>query len=150
MVSPHTRPVVDTARNGENSTWLDFSCKSTLSYGRVSNFVKIWAPKSSKYRQILTFCPFFELQKEVLGDLILEGSSQLEIPKFQLGSKVYFHTFPTSYPAPDLDSGKALKQRCQKVRLVKPEVRPVKQNLPVFDQFGQLSTVFTWVDYLGM
>ena len=150
LVSPRTRRVVDTARNGEKSTWLDFSCKITLSYGRVSNFVKIWAPKSSKYRQNLTFCPFFELQKAVLGDLIFEGSNQLQIQKFRLGWKVDFQRFPTRYLAHDLDSGKALKHRYQKVRLVKPEVRPVKQNLPVFDQFGQLSTVFTWVDYLGM
>ena len=82
VVSPRTRPVMRTAQNGENSTFLDFSCKDTLAYGRVSNFVKIWAPKSSKYMQILTFCPFFELQKAVLGDLIFEGSNQLQIQKF--------------------------------------------------------------------
>ena len=54
--------------------------------------------------QILTFCPFFELQKAVLGDLIFEGSNQLQIQKFQLGWKVDFQNFPTSYPALDLDS----------------------------------------------
>ena len=91
-------------------------------------FVEIWAPKSSKYSQILTFCPLFELQKAVLGDLIFEGSNQLQIQKFRLGWKVDFQTFPMSYPASDL----------------------VEQNLPVFDQFGQLSTVFTWIDHLGM
>jgi len=90
VVSPLTRPVVGTARNGENSTFLDFSGKDTLAYGRVSDFMEIWAPKSSKCMQILTFCPFFELQKAVLGDLIFEGSNQLQIQKFQLGWKVDF------------------------------------------------------------
>ena len=88
VVSPRARPVMGTAQNGENSTFLELSCKNTLAYGWVSDFMKIWAPKSSKYMQILTFCPFFELQKAALGEMTFEGSNQLKIQKFQWGWKV--------------------------------------------------------------
>ena len=71
--------------------------------------MKFWAPKSSKYMQILTFCPFFELQKAALGEMAFEGSNQLHIQQFQWGWKVYSHTFPMRYLAPDLDTRKALK-----------------------------------------
>ena len=81
LVSPCARPVMGTAQNGENSTFLEFSCKNTLAYGWVSYFMKILAPKRSKYMQILTFCPFFELQKAALGEMIFEGSNQLQIQK---------------------------------------------------------------------
>ena len=33
VVSPRARPLVGTAQNGENSTFLEFSCKNTLAYG---------------------------------------------------------------------------------------------------------------------
>ncbi len=82
VVSPRARPVMGTAQNGENYTFLEFSCKNTLAYGWVSDFMKIWAPKISKYMQILTFGPFFELQKAALGEMTFEGSNQLQIQKF--------------------------------------------------------------------
>ena len=116
MVSPRARPVMGTAQNGENSTFLEFSCKNTLAYGWVSDFMKIWASKSSKYMQILTFCPFFELQKAALGEMTFEGSNQLQIQKFRWGWKVDSQTFPTSYLAPDLDTRKAFKHSCQCAR----------------------------------
>ena len=116
MVSPRVRPVMGTAQNGENSTFLEFSCKNTLAYGWVSDFMKIWASKSSKYMQILTFCPFFELQKAALGEMTFEGSNQLQIQKFQWGWKVDSQSFPMSYLAPDLDTRKALKHSCQCAR----------------------------------
>jgi hypothetical protein len=100
-------------QNGENFAFLEFSCKNTLAYGWVSDFMEIWASKSSKYMQILTFCPYFELQKAVLGEMTFEGSNQLQIQKFRWGWKVDSQTFPTSYLAPDLDTGKALKQASQ-------------------------------------
>ena len=144
------RVTMGATQNGENFAFLEFSCKNTLAYGWVSDFMEIWASKGSKCMQILTFCPFFEFQKVVLGDLIFEGSNQLQIQKFQLGWKLDFQTFPTSYPAPNLDFGKALKQSFKKVRPVKLRGATTQANLPVFDQFGQQSTVFTLVDYLGM
>ena len=82
VVSPRARPLVGTAQNGENSTFLEFSCKNTLAYGWVSDFMEIWASKSSKYMQFLTFCPYFELQKAVLGEMTFEGSNQLQIQEF--------------------------------------------------------------------
>lgn len=88
VVSPRARPLVGTTQNGENSTFLEFSCKNTLAYGWTSNFMEIWTSKSSKYMQILTFCPFFELQKAALGEMNFEGSNQLQIQKFQWGWKV--------------------------------------------------------------
>jgi len=116
VVSPRARPLVGTAQNGENSTFLEFSCKNTLAcvWGQI--FMKIWASKSSKYMQILTFCPLFELQKAVLGELTFEGSNQLQIHKFQLGWKVDSQTFPMSYLAPDFDTRKALKHSCKGAR----------------------------------
>jgi len=70
--------------------------------------------------QNLTFCPFFELQEAVLGELSFDRSNQLQIEKFQLGWKVDSQTFPTSYLAPDLDTGKYLKQACKGARPVEP------------------------------
>jgi len=43
----------------------------------------------------------------VLGDLIFDRENELQIEKFQLGWKVDSNTFPTSYLAPDLETGKA-------------------------------------------
>jgi len=54
----------------------------------------------------------------VLGDLIFDRSNQLQIEKFQLGWKVDSNTFPTSYPAPDSDTGKASKKPPAKARPV--------------------------------
>ena len=58
----------------------------------------------------LTFCHFFELQKAVLGDLTFDRSNELQIKKFQLCWKLDSQTFPTSYPAPNSDTYKCLKQ----------------------------------------
>ena len=58
----------------------------------------------------LTFCHFFELQKAVMGEFIFDMTNELQIDKFQLGWKLYSNTFPASYPAPDSDTGKCLKQ----------------------------------------
>ena len=147
MVSPRARPVMGTAQNGENSTFLEFSCKDTLSYGRVSNFMKIWAPKSSKYMQILTFCPFFELQKVALGEMTCEGSNQLQIQKFQWGWKLYSQTFPMSYLAPDLDTGKALKQSCQCARPVKVRGATTQGNLPVLTSSASKTLFSPWLTF---
>jgi len=84
-------------QNGKNFAFLEFSCKNTLAYGWVSDFMEIWTSKSSKYMQILTFCPYFELQKVVLGEMTFEGSNQLQLQKFWWGWKVDSQTFPTSY-----------------------------------------------------
>jgi len=69
-------------QNGENFAFLELSCKNTPACGWVSDFMEIWASKSSKYMQILTFCPYFELQKAILGEMTFEGSNQLQIQKF--------------------------------------------------------------------
>ena len=45
----------------------------------------------------------------LLGDLIFYKANKLEITKFYLGWKVDSKKFPTSYPAPDFDIGKASK-----------------------------------------
>ena len=51
----------------------------------------------------------------VLGDLIFDRETELQIEKFQLSWKLYSKTFPTSYPAPDFDTGKTSKSLLQNV-----------------------------------
>ncbi len=147
MVSPRVRPVMGTAQNGENSTFLEFSCKNTLAYGWVSNFMDIWASKSSKCMQILTFCPYFELQKAVLGEMTFEGSNQLQIQKFQWGWKVDSQTFLMSYLAPDLDTGKALKQSCQCARPVKVRGATTKGNFTVLTSSASKTLFLLWLTF---
>jgi len=76
----------------------------------------------------------------VLGDLIFDRSNQLQIEKFQLGWKLDSKNFPTSYPAPDSDAGKASKSLLQK-RDPLGGARPVEnpsavQNLNWRDPLG--------------
>jgi len=44
-----------------------------------------------------------------LGDLIFDKANELQIEKLQLVWKVDPNKFPTSYPTPNLDTGKASK-----------------------------------------
>ena len=104
--------------------------KTTLAYTWGQIFLEIWASKSSKYIKILTFCPLFELQKAVLGELTFEGSNQLQIQKFHLSWKVDSQTFPMSYLAPDLDNRKTLKNSCKGARPLEQGARPLEQKLP--------------------
>ena len=67
---------------------------------------------------------------QVLGDLIFDRSNQLQIEKFWLGWKVDSKTFPTSYPAPNSDTGKASKSLLQK----RDHSRQVRDHLGVRDQ----------------
>jgi hypothetical protein len=60
----------------------------TMPHGWTRDFMEFWASKRSKYMQNFDFLPLFELQKAVLGELIFEGSNELQIQKFQLGWKV--------------------------------------------------------------
>ena len=147
LVSPCARPYMGATLNGENFAFLEFSCKNTLAYGWVSDFMKIWAPKSSKYMQILTFCPFFELQKAVLGEMTFEGPNQLQIQKFQWGWKVDSETFPMSYLAPDLDTGKALKQSFQCARPVKVRGATTQGNLPVLTSSASKTLFSPWLTF---
>ena len=66
-------------------------------------------PKGSKTPQKWPFCHFLDTQEAVLGDLIFGGVNGKKIHKLHLGWKVDRQSFPTSYPALNLDSGKALK-----------------------------------------
>jgi len=147
VVSPRVRPLMGTAQNRENSTFLEFSCKNTLAYGWVSDFMNIWASKSSKYMQILTFCPFFELQKAVLGEMTFEGSNQLQIQKFRWGWKVDSHKFPTSCLAPDLDTRKALKQRCQCARPLKVRGATTQGNFTVLTSSASKTLFLLWLTF---
>jgi len=45
---------------------------------------------------------------------MFDKANELQIEKFQLGWKVDSKTFPTSYPAPDSDIGKASKSLLKK------------------------------------
>ena len=103
-------------RTGKTLHFWKCHAKTTLAYTWGQIFLEIWASKSSKYIKILTFCPLFELQKAVLGELTFEGSNQLQIQKFQLGWKVDSQAFPMSYLAPDVDTRKALKHSCKGAR----------------------------------
>jgi len=53
------------------------------------------------------------LLEVVLGDLIFDRVNELQITKFHLGWNVDSNTFPTSYPAPNLDTGKASKSHLE-------------------------------------
>ena len=108
-VSPPARPFVIVAPFGKNSEFLDLAWNVTLAHPLVRNFIELWASKRSKCMQNLTFCPFFELQKQVLGELSFDRSNDLQIQKFQLGWKLDSQTFPTSYRVPNSDNGKASK-----------------------------------------
>ena len=50
----------------------------------------------------------------VLGDLIFDRENELQIEKFKLGWKLDSNTFPTSYPTPDSNTGKASKSLLQR------------------------------------
>jgi len=134
-------------QNGENFAFLEFSCKNTLAYGWVSDFMDIWASKSSKYMQILIFCPYFELQKAVLEEMTFEGSNQLQIKNFLWGSKLDSHTFPTSYLAPDLDTRKALKQSCECVRPIRVMCATCQGNLPVLTSSASKTLFSSWLTF---
>ena len=73
-VSPPVRPFVMAAPFCKNSTFLDFSCKVTYAYGWTWVFMEFWASRRSKYMQNLTFCPFFELQKQSWENWLLTGN----------------------------------------------------------------------------
>jgi hypothetical protein len=75
--------------------------------------------------QILTFCPFFELQKAALGEMTFEGSNQLHIQKFQLGWKLDSQTFRKSLLLLHLDTWKCPKSGPK-------GARPVRQISPNF------------------
>jgi len=79
----------------------------------------------------MTFCPLFELQKVTLGEMVLEGSNQLQIQKFHLGWKVDRPSFPMSHLAPDLDQWNPLKNSCECARPKLQGARPLEPVLPV-------------------
>jgi len=79
----------------------------------------------------MTFCPLFELQKVTLGEMVFEGSNQLQIQKFHLGWKVDRSSFPVSHLAPDLDQWNPLKNSWECARPELPGVRPKVPVLPV-------------------
>ena len=72
----------------ENSEFLDFSFKDTLSQPFPRNFTKFWASRKSKNKQKMTFCHIFDIQEAVLGDCNFGGANDHQIPKFHLGWKV--------------------------------------------------------------
>jgi len=97
--------------------------------------------------QNLTFYPFFELQKPVLGELSFDRANDLQIQKFQLGWKVDSQTFPTSYFAPDLDTGKALKQSCECARPVRVMCVTCQGNLPVLTSSASKTLFSPWLTF---
>jgi len=78
----------------------------------------------------MTFCPLFELQKVTLGEMVFEGSNQLQIQKFHLGWKVDRPSFPMSHRAPDLDQWNRLKNSCECARPELPGAQPKLPDLP--------------------
>jgi len=78
----------------------------------------------------MTFCPLFELQKVTLGEMVFEGSNQLQIQKFHLGWKVDRPSFPMSHLAPDLDQWNPLKNSCEGARPKLQGAQPKVLALP--------------------
>lgn len=93
------------------------------------------------------FLPLFELQKAALGEMTFEGSNQLQIKKFQWGWKLDSHTFPMSYLAPDLDTGKALKQSCQCARPVKVRGATTQGNFTVLTSSASKTLFLLWLTF---
>ena len=82
------------------------------------------------------FLPLFWAAEVVLGELTFDYANDLQIKKFQLGWKVDSETFPTSYPKPHSDTGKASKQG-SKVRDPLSWMCAIRWgNFARFDQFS--------------
>ena len=112
--------------------------------------MEFWASKRSKYMQNLTFCPFFELQKPVLGELSFYRANDLQIQKFQLGWKVDSQTFPTSYPAPNYYACKCLKQSSQCAQPVRQMCATCQANFARFHCNSSEKHSLTWFDFLRL
>ena len=131
-VARHARPSRWATPFQENSAFLDFSCKDTLSQQFPRNFTKFWASRKSKNKQKMTFCHLFDTQEAVLGDCNFGGANDHQIQKFHLGWKVDIQTFPTSPLLPHLDTWKYLKISSKVARPVQKEGATRWESLPIF------------------